>query len=61
VKQTLNIVDAIKAEVSHLEKLMAMDTKVGDTPPGESQLKRIKALIVDLEREIELNAPRSQG
>jgi len=58
MKQTLNIVDAIKEEISRLERALALAMQAGDEPPGESHIKRIRALIADLEREIELNTPR---
>jgi ferredoxin-NADP reductase len=58
MKQTLAIVDALKEEVARLEKVLAVDIKVGDKPPGETQIERIKALISDLKREIDINTPR---
>jgi hypothetical protein len=44
--------------VARLEKVLAVDIKVGDKPPGETQIERIKALISDLKREIDINTPR---
>lgn len=58
MQQTLNIVEALGEEVSRLEGLLALDSKGGEIP-GQSQITRIKALISDLKREIELNTPRS--
>ena len=56
MKQTLAIVDALQAEVVRLEKALVIDMKAGNALPG-SQFVRVKALISDLKREIELNDP----
>ena len=58
MKQTLAIVDALQAEVARLEKALVVDMRADDALP-DSQFARVKALISDLKREIELNAPRS--
>ena len=56
MKQTLAIVDALQAEVARLEKALVADMRAGNALPG-SQFVRVKALISDLKREIELNDP----
>jgi hypothetical protein len=56
MKQTLAIVDALEAEVARLEKALVVDKSAGNALPG-SQFVRVKALISDLKREIELNGP----
>jgi hypothetical protein len=56
MKQTLAIVDALQAELARLEKALVVDMRTGNALPG-SQFARVKALISDLKREIELNAP----
>jgi hypothetical protein len=56
MKQTLAIVDALQSEVARLEKALVVDVRAGNAQPS-SQFARVKALISDLKREIELNAP----
>jgi hypothetical protein len=55
MSKTINLIQALKDEVAHLRRVLAMNIKVGDTYPGESQVERIKSLIDELERG---NAPR---
>ena len=56
MKQTLAIVDALQAEVARLEEALVVDMRAGNALPG-SQFVRVRALISDLKREIELNGP----
>jgi hypothetical protein len=58
MKQTLDIVEAILDELARLEGVLTHDTPPGGALCGESQIKRMRALISDLKREIKLNAPR---
>ena len=51
--RTINIVEALRVEIAHLERILAMNIKVGYSPPGEPLFERIKALISDLKLEIE--------
>ena len=61
MKHTLDIVMALKEEISLLERTFAQSNNANEsTPqPGEVHLKRISALISDLIREIEINAPNA--
>jgi hypothetical protein len=52
VDDTVNIVQALKDDVERLRRVMALNIKVGDTYPGESQIERIKSIIQELERVI---------
>lgn len=51
--ETVDLTVALSNEVSRLERVLAMNMKVGDNPPGESQLSIIKEQIVLLKDEIE--------
>ena len=51
--ETINIVQALKDEVARLHRVLALNVKVGDTYPGDSQVDRIKLLIDELEGSIE--------
>jgi hypothetical protein len=50
--ETVNIVHALKDEVARLHRVLALNVKVGDTYPGDSQIDRIKSLIDELEDSI---------
>lgn len=50
---TVDLTKALSDEVARLERVLAMNIKVGDKPPGESQITIIKAQIASLKREIE--------
>ena len=59
VKHTLDIVAALKEEISLLERAYPPSNDTTGSTPGEIHLKRISALISDLVREIEINSPRA--
>ncbi len=58
MKQTLDIVKAIEDELALLEGVLAHNAPPSGALRGEPQIKRMRALISDLKREIELNVPR---
>jgi len=58
VKHTLDIVAALKEEISLLERAYPPSDDPNGSTPGGVHLKRISALIADLVREIEINAPQ---
>jgi hypothetical protein len=49
---TINIIDPLKIEVEQLQRVLAMNFKVGNTYPGQSQVEQIIAIISELERDI---------
>jgi len=57
MKQTLDIVTAIENELTRLEAVLSDDGPPGTAQRWESHIKRMRALISDLKREIELNSP----
>ena len=57
MKHTLDIVAALKAEISLLERAYSTSNEPKESAPGDVQLKRISTLISDLAREIEINGP----
>ena len=57
MKQVLGIVANIEEEIVRLEAMLAA-IEVGDGSPGRSHVARMKVLIADLKREIELNTPQ---
>ena len=59
MKHALDIVAALKEEVSLLERACPPSNDPNGSTPGDVHLKRISALISDLIREIEINAPRA--
>jgi len=59
VKHTLDIVAALKEEISLLERAYPPSNNANGSTPGDVHLKRISALLSDLIREIEINAPRA--
>lgn len=52
---TINIAQALKDEVARLRRVLAQNIKVGETFPGDSQVKRIEALIDQLDDSIKLS------
>ena len=52
MSEMINLIQSLRDEVAHLRRVLAMNIKVGDVYPGESQVERIKSLIDDLERKI---------
>ena len=58
MKHTLDIVAALKKEISLLERAYPPSNDTDGSTPGSVHLKRISALLADLIREIEINAPR---
>ena len=57
MKQVFDIVTALEDEFTRLESIIKI-AEPGDAAPSLSQIKRIRALIADLKREIALNSPR---
>ena len=49
---TIDLTKALSDEVDRLERVLAMNIKVGDRPPGESQIAIIKAQIALIKGEI---------
>lgn len=49
---TINIIDALKIEVEQLRRVLALNFKVGNAYPGQSQVEQIITIISELERDI---------
>jgi hypothetical protein len=58
--EMIDIVQSLKNDVAQLRRIMALNVKVGDSYPGESQIQRLESIIDELERVIRQsgNAPR---
>ena len=57
MKHTLDIVAALKQEISLLERAYSSSNETKGSVPGDAHLKRISTLLSDLIREIEINGP----
>ena len=45
----INLIDALRADLARLRRVLAMNMNVGDTYPGEPQVETINSLIEELD------------